>query len=86
MRTNEMTAEQSAKALVRHERASEIIADFEKQHEYELPAPWKATVGTLLLRGLGDPELHLIFDTLQQVEYEAGRLAERPVKPWDFER
>ena len=85
MRANEMTPEQRAAALARHERADEIIADYEKQHEYELPAPWRTAVGSLLLQGLGDPELHLIFDTLQQVEYEAGRLAERPVKPWDFE-
>lgn len=85
MRANEMTPEQREKALVRYEQANEIIADYEKQHKYELPAPWKKALGSLLLQGLGDPELHLIFDTLQEVEYNAGRLAERPMKPWDAE-
>lgn len=62
----------------RHERSEEIIADFERQHDFKLPQPWHPTVGTLLLRGLGDPSLNLIFETLMLVEFEAGRLADRP--------
>lgn len=58
----------------RHARAAEIIADYEQQHGYQLPSAWKVTVGTLLLKGLTDPSLHLIFETLMQTEYEAGRL------------
>lgn len=82
MRTNEMTTEQRTRALARRERAAEIIADYERQHAFELPAPWQETVPRLLLQGLGDPELHLIFETLMQVEYEAGRLEARPAVSW----
>ena len=79
MRSNEMTEEQRTKAQARSDRAGEIIADYEAQHEFKLPQPWLDTVPTLLLHGLGDPELHLIFSTLAQVEFAAGRLEERPV-------
>ena len=65
-------------SVARHERAEEIIADFERQHDFKLPQPWHSAIGTLLLRGLIDPSLHLIFETLMLVEFEAGRLAERP--------
>jgi hypothetical protein len=66
----------------RHERAAEIIADYESQHSFHLPSPWRPTVSTLLLRGLSDSSLHLIFETLMQVEYEAGRLqAPEPSNP-----
>ncbi len=67
--------------IQRHERAAEIIADYERQHDFVLPKAWVDAVGALLLRGLTDPSLHLIFETLMQVEYEAGRLADRPAPP-----
>jgi hypothetical protein len=76
MKTSEMTETQRAAALVRHERAEEIIVDYEAQHDFELPEPWREAIPRLLLQGLGDPELHLIFETLMRVEYDAGRLAE----------
>lgn len=79
MRANEMTDVQRAAALERHGRAEEIISDYERQHDFKLPPPWQVAVTKLLLSGLGDPELHLIFDTLMQVEFDAGRLADRPV-------
>lgn len=78
MRANEMTDVQRAAALARHGRAEEIMADYERQHDFKLPPPWRDAVSKLLLSGLGDPELHLIFSALMQVEYQAGRLAERP--------
>lgn len=62
-------------SIARSRRAADIIADYEAQHDFKLPEPWKATVEKLLLNGLTDPELHRIFDTLVQVEVEAGRLA-----------
>ena len=74
MRIDEMTSEQRTRALVRHERAAEIIADHERQHGRKLPAPWVEAVSTLLLQGLGDPELHLIFETIGRVEHDAGLL------------
>jgi hypothetical protein len=67
--------------IARHERAREIIADYEHQHEFVLPKPWVDAIGTFLLRGLSDQSLHLIFETLMQVEYEAGRLADRHAPP-----
>lgn len=82
MRIEEMTTEQKERALARHARAADIIADYERQHSFELPQPWREAIESLLLRGLGDPELHLIFETVMRVEYEAGRLAARPPQPW----
>lgn len=79
MRIEEMTEEQRTKALARSERVGEIVADYEAEYKFTLAAPWPDTVAQLLLRGLGDPELHLIFQTLAQVEFAAGRLAEQPV-------
>ncbi len=73
-----MTKEQRAKALDRWEQVDRIIADYEGQHEFKLPQPWRDAIPSLLLQGLGEPELHLIFDTIAQVEFAAGRLAERP--------
>lgn len=70
----ELTSEQREKALARHDRVDEIIEDYEKQHQYRLPQPWKDALPRLLLSGLSDPSLHLIFETLMRVEYEAGRL------------
>ncbi|MDR2156052.1 MAG: hypothetical protein LBE78_13690 [Burkholderiaceae bacterium] len=72
--SNRVTKEQ---AMARHEQASKIIADCELQHEFKLPKPWRGTIGTLLLNGLNDPSLQLIFETLAQVELEAGRMAKR---------
>lgn len=82
MRMDEMTTEQKARALTRYERAADIIAGYERQHSFELPQPWREAVSSMLMRGLGDPELHLIFETVMRVEYEAGRLAARPPQPW----
>ena len=73
--SNDLSIEQR---VARHERAAEIIVDFERQHAFKLPQPWNSTIGTLLLGGLTDPSLHLIFETLMLVEFEAGRLADRP--------
>ena len=75
MSSNELSVDERVK---RHEQAAQIIADYERQHDFKLPLPWHAAVGTMLLRGLSDVSLHLIFETLMQVEFEAGRLAERP--------
>jgi hypothetical protein len=76
MRADEMTAEQREAALKRYERAEEIITDYEQQHDFKLPEPWKSLIPRLLLQGLGDPELHLIFDAIAQVEFQAGRISE----------
>jgi hypothetical protein len=78
-----LTKEES---MERYERAEAIIADYERQHEYELPQPWKETVGFLLFRGLTDPELHEIFNTIMRVEHEAGRLPSRKVDYSAFTR
>lgn len=78
MRANEMNDIQRGAALMRYGRAEEIISDYEHQHDFKLPLPWRVAVSKLLLNGLGDPELHLIFSTLMQVEFDAGRLAARP--------
>lgn len=78
MRVNEMTDVQRNAALERHARTEEIIADYEGQHDFKLLPPWRVAVTKLLLNGLGDPELHLIFSTLMQVEFDAGRLAAQP--------
>lgn len=77
MRGIELTPEQRALALTRYDRVAEIVADYEQQHGFTLPQPWKDALPRLLLGGLGDPELHLIFETLMRVEYEAGRLLQR---------
>ncbi len=69
--------------IARGNRAAVIIADYESQHGFKLPEPWKATVEKLLLNGLTDAELHQIFDTLVQVEVEAGRL-ERKTREVDY--
>lgn len=65
-------------ALARYHKADAIIADFESQHSYTLPIPWRETITVLLLHGLSDPQLHRIFDTILRVEYEAGRIDDRP--------
>jgi hypothetical protein len=78
MRANEMTETQRTAALARYERAEAIIADYESQHRYTLPTPWRETITVLLLNGLGDTELHRIFETILHVEFEAGRLDDRP--------
>jgi hypothetical protein len=70
----ELTSEQRELALARHDRVAEIIGDYEAQHQYKLSQPWKDALPRLLLSGLSDPSLHLIFETLMRVEYEAGRL------------
>ena len=64
--------------IARNKRAAAIIADYEGQHDFKLPEPWKATVERLLLNGLTNAELHSIFDTLVRVEVEAGRLERKP--------
>ena len=73
-----MTDLTSDERVRRSQQADSIIADFEAQHRFTLPEPWRATISVLLLGGLIDPHLHRIFDTLKQVEYEAGRLDEDP--------
>ena len=65
--------------MSRYERADVIIADYERQHDFKLPLPWRTTVSRLLFHGLSDPDLHLIFDTLKRVEFEVGRLEPKPV-------
>lgn len=52
MRANEMTTEQRATALNRHEHADEIISDYELQHDFKLPLQWRVAVSKLLLNGL----------------------------------
>jgi hypothetical protein len=84
MRSNEMTEEQHTRALLRYEHAEEILADYEAQHRFTLPKPWRDLVPRLLLQGLGDPELHAIFDAAAQVEFESGRLAEQPADDLGF--
>jgi len=79
MRANELTDEQKNQAVERAGRASSILADFQQQHGFELPKPWQECVEVLLLGGLGDPELHRIFNTYARVEFEAGRMAEKPI-------
>lgn len=73
MRANEMTPEQREAASDRYEQAEKLISDYETQHGFTLPKPWRDLIPSLLLRGLGDPELHNIFDAIAQVEFEAGR-------------
>lgn len=79
MRANELTPEQKTKAVERAENAAAILADFQQQHGFELPKPWRECVEALLLGGLGDPELHRIFNAHACTEFEAGRMKERPV-------
>lgn len=74
-----MSSEPVSSSISRYERAQEIISDFERQHNFKLPAPWVVAAKKLLLAGIKDHDLHLIFQTMMQVEFEAGRLAERPV-------
>lgn len=78
MRANELTESQTAAAMARYEQADDILTDYETQHGFKLPQPWRVTIPRLLLQGLGEPELHLIFDTIGEVEFAAGRLAEKP--------
>lgn len=61
MRGIDLTPEQKAVALDRCQRVNEIIADYEEQHGFKLQPPWKEALPRLLLGGLSDPELHLIF-------------------------
>lgn len=65
-------------ALARYKRAETIIQEYETERGFRLPEPWRPAITKLLLNGLSDPELHLIFDTLMRVEYEAGRLPPPP--------
>nr|BBJ05172.1 hypothetical protein YBY_30210 [Marinobacter nauticus] len=74
MRANEMTDEQKTAAVERAERYKEILADYQQQYGFELPEPWQICVQRLLLGGLGDPELHLMFETYREVEGKAGRM------------
>lgn len=79
MRLNEMTSEQRNVALMRYDQAEVILVDYETQHQFQLPLPWRELIPHLLLGGLGDPELHQIFQAVAQVEHAAGRLPERSV-------
>lgn len=79
-----MTAEQQELAVTRHRQAAEIITDLERQHGFELPDAWHVCLGTLLLGGIGDPELHQIFDAYARVEHEAGRMEAKPFDPAGF--
>ncbi|MFA6700963.1 MAG: hypothetical protein WCS28_12445 [Thiomicrospira sp.] len=79
-----MTDLTSDEIVKRSQEADGIISDFEAQHSFTLPEPWRATIAVLLLGGLIDPHLHRIFETLKQVEYEAGRLAEEPADYKNF--
>lgn len=84
MRANEMTAEQKQRALSRAERADSILADYHRQYEFELPAPWQEAVRKLLLTGLSDPGLHTIFEAYARTEFEAGRMEEKPFDAKQF--
>jgi len=79
MRANEMTKVQMDAAANRTQKADAILADYQEQYGFELPVPWQKAIGRLLLGGLSDPELHLIFQTYHQVEGEAGRMNPKPV-------
>lgn len=61
--------------LARFERATEIIADYERQYDMRLPDPWRDAVPQLLRQGLTDPMLHDVFNALLWTEVEAGRRA-----------
>lgn len=76
-----MTDDEINRRLSRLENAENIMDDFEAQHAFPLPAPWREAVPRLLRGGLSDPDLHLIFQTLLRVEFNAGRLAARPLPP-----
>jgi len=71
----DLTSAQKEKALHRCQNADAILKAFQSEHNFELPKPWKDAIEQLLLGGLTDPQLHLIFDTLKRVEFEAGRLS-----------
>lgn len=77
---NEMSVEQK---LARHGKADKIIADYQGQYDFTLPVPWVEAITKMLLHGLTDQDLHLIFNTLMKVEHDAGRLPERP---FDYEK
>ncbi|MGE4504057.1 MAG: hypothetical protein AB7D51_01820 [Desulfovibrionaceae bacterium] len=66
-------------ALGRYERAEDILADYQRQYDYALPELWRSTISKLLLKGLTDPELHDLFQTIVGLEIQAGRLPERKV-------
>lgn len=70
--------------LVRHDRAEVLIAALETEYKFELPLPWREVIPQLLLRGLTDPMLHVIFTTILRVEGEAGRLPGREVQTIDY--
>lgn len=71
--------------ISRQEKAADIMADFERQHQYTLLEPWHEAIPSLLFWGLSDQSLHRIFDTLKLVEYQAGRLNPPPVDFSKFE-
>lgn len=79
MRSNEMTEAQRTAGVARYERADELMAAYKAEFGADLPLPWQQVIPGLLLQGLGDPELHHIFDAIAQVEFASGRLVERPV-------
>ena len=78
MNHQDMTDAQREAGLARHEQAEEIMARYKAEFGADLPLPWQQVIPGLLLQGLGDPELHRIFDAIAQVEFSSGRLKEKP--------
>ena len=72
---DELSTEQK---LGRYERADEFIARYQTEYGAPLPQPWHVAIAKLLLQGLKDHQLHSIYNTIAQVEHEAGRLEARP--------
>lgn len=69
----------------RSQQAEKIIAELEAEYEFSLPKPWHNIIPILFLQGMNESGLHRIFQTVMQVEHEAGRLEVRPDKPLSFD-
>ena len=79
-----MTDLSNPERLERFQRAAEIMADYEQQHEFKLSEPWRNAVPQLLRQGLTDVMLHDIFDALVWTEVESGRREKPADKPLDL--
>ena len=77
----QLTVEQ---VLDRYEHADVIIDDLANQHSTPLVDPWRIVLKKLILNGAEDHELHLILDTIDSVEFMAGRLKEKPFDAAQF--
>jgi hypothetical protein len=69
----------------RSQQAEAIITAFEEKYNFPLPKPWHDLMPYLFLNGIDENGLHRIFQTLMQVEHEAGRLEARPDKSLSFD-